>query len=135
VPSLGLSVVRILDFQPAADRGVRPCFSLRDNTFQITGANFLEQIHAPAFDVHSADDILDFALLDQCAQFCFALKERNLSEIAPVQVKDVEGVKGRRTLAVEKFVENAPASESRQTNSPSITASFTLSLGRLSRRF
>ena len=74
-----LCVVRVFNLQPTRDRRVRSALSLRNDAFQITSHDLVEQIHASSFGVFPAQNIRQRAILNQCPQLFFPFYQRELA--------------------------------------------------------
>jgi hypothetical protein len=111
VPSPGLRVLRIFDFQPPGTVVlVDAAFALRNNTFQIPSANLLKKGDAPRLDMLSIDNFFAIALLNQIPQTMFSFNEREAAEVFVVKPQQVEGVEDRLAPPREQFIELADSS-------------------------
>src|ERR1700704_2542704 len=109
MPWFRLCVVRVFNFQPTRDRRVRSALSLRYDAFQITSHDLVEQIHASSFDVFPAQNIQQRAILNKCPQLFFPFYQRELADVAAIQIQQIERIKYRTATTEHKLIKNNSA--------------------------
>ncbi len=101
-----LRVLRIFDFEPAcAVVLVDAASTLRNNAFQISPANLIEESHALSLDVLGVNDLLESAPLDEFVKTLLPLNERQRPQILTIKPQQIEGVEEGLTPAREQHIE------------------------------
>jgi hypothetical protein len=109
VPSFVLRIVRIEHLEPNTARRIHAVFPFADHSFQVPVANLPVERHAATGDVLCIDDALTSTLQDQLVKLLLALDQRKLSQIAPVNPKQIESIECRFLATIQKLIELAVA--------------------------